>query len=57
MCSPDYVTDHRQHRAADVADHEVYLSFASDEDALAFRDWLYDAGWQQFKAYRSEVQR
>lgn len=54
---PADVKDCRRHPSADVADHDVYLSFTGDNDAQAFRDWLHDCGWDQYQQYRSEVQR
>lgn len=34
-----------------VADHEVFLSFNSDDEGLAFRDWLFDEGYALFREY------
>jgi len=36
----------------EVADHEVLLSFNNDDDGLDFRDWLEEAGFEQFKAWQ-----
>lgn len=33
-----------------VADHEVYLSFSSDQAALWFREWLAE-NWEDFELY------
>lgn len=54
---PEFVSDEREFRPETVADHEVYLSFHNDTDALTFRDWLSDLGWKQFDDYRKDVQR
>jgi hypothetical protein len=33
-----------------ISDHEVLLSFNSDEHAAVFRDWLHGA-WSDFQEY------
>ncbi len=35
----------------DVADHEVFMSFAGDSDALAFREWWAEEGLKLFKKW------
>jgi hypothetical protein len=34
----------RQLPAKDVADHQVFMSFVNDDDAIDFREWWDDAG-------------
>lgn len=34
-----------------VPEHEVLLSFNSDEDAILFSDWWNFKGWTQFKKW------
>ena len=41
----------REYRRVAVADHEVLLSFTSDEDAYEFNDWMMDEGERLFLAY------
>ena len=31
-----------------LAQHEVYLSFSTDQDATAFTEWLRDTGWGEW---------
>ena len=40
-----------QFRPEDVADHEVYMSFRNDSDALAFHEWWADQGAVLFAEY------
>jgi hypothetical protein len=35
-----------------VAEHEIFMSFNDDEDALHFLDWLHDRGWEDFQSFR-----
>lgn len=37
-----------QYPANDVADHEVFLSFRNDDDAIFFREWWNDVGVKAF---------
>jgi len=34
-----------------VAEHEVFMSFSSDDDAGAFTDWIGGGGWASFLAW------
>lgn len=36
-----------------IADHEVFIVFVNDNDALAFRDWLAAEGWNRFAEWES----
>lgn len=36
----------------EVAEHEVFLSFNSDGDALSFLDWMFKTGEALFLAFR-----
>lgn len=42
------------HPAREVADYEVLLSFAGDDEGIAFRDWLYEQGFEVFKSWYEE---
>jgi len=35
-----------------TADHEVFLSFINDDDAVAFHEWWAEKGYQSFLDYR-----
>lgn len=35
----------------DVPDHEVYISFNSDNDALMFEEWLFLQGFPSFAEF------
>lgn len=35
-----------------VPAHEVYLSFSTDDDAIAFTDWLQEIGWGKFQNWQ-----
>ena len=49
MDNPEnYNPDMRDQFVRDVAEHEVLLSFNSDEHAYAFNDWWLMKGSQQF---------
>ena len=32
----------------DTSDHEVFFSFNNDEDAIAFREWFNEIGYDDF---------
>lgn len=38
----------REYPGASVADHEMFMSFNSDSEALAFFDWWHDKGSSAF---------
>ena len=38
----------------DVAEHEVFLSFVSDGQALSFMDWMFQTGEKLFLAFLEE---
>jgi hypothetical protein len=45
----DFARDERDiDMSREVCDHEVFLSFTSDDDAFKFRDWLAEEGWEAF---------
>lgn len=39
----------------DIADHEVFLSFNGDSDAILFREWFAVKGWPAFKKWAEET--
>ena len=44
----EFVTEYPSSR---VADHEVFMSFTNDDDAIAFREWLASVGLELFDEY------
>lgn len=44
-----------QHPTSPVAEHEVLMSFNSDDDALMFRDWWQLWGKHLFGAYAAPI--
>lgn len=44
----EFATEYPSHR---VADHEVFMSFTDDDDAIAFREWLASDGLELFAEY------
>lgn len=49
---PKDVEDRRSTRCS-VPESEVLLSFTSDDDAYAFRDWLQEVGWGKFHNWKA----
>lgn len=52
---PENVDDMTSTPGSRIGEHEVFFSFNSDSDAMDFRDWLQDAGWKHFEAYKNGV--
>ena len=40
----------------EVEEHEVFLSFNSDDEAVQFEYWLHDAGFKAFQVWNKEQQ-
>ncbi len=38
--------------AREIADHEVFIVFVNDDDALEFRNWLAAEGWYSFANWK-----
>lgn len=39
----------------ECADHEVFMSFQNDSDAILFREWFAVKGWPAFKKWSEET--
>ena len=39
----------------DIHEHEVFISFVNDEDAVLFHEWWQAHGWKAFKKWAEHV--
>lgn len=42
----------RQYPGDRVADHEVFMSFVNDQDAIDFQEWWWESGAVEFQKWR-----
>lgn len=49
---PDEITLNTHFPGKAVADHELFISFDNDDDALAFDNWLQADGWAAYAEWR-----